>query len=62
MDKAAEERRDGVMSWTLVVIWETGEKQMWDYRTEEEARAAERGMRIANGNQISWTSVFERFN
>ena len=28
------------MMWTLVVIWETGEKQMWDYRTEEEARAA----------------------
>ena len=50
------------MSWTLVVIWETGEKQMWYYRTEEEARAAERGMKIANGNQISWTSVFERFN
>lgn len=48
--------------WTLVVIWESGEKQEFGYETEQQARDAERGMRIANGNQIAWTSVFKRYN
>lgn len=38
----------------LVVIWETGEKEVHAYATEEEARTAGNGYKMAFGNQISW--------
>lgn len=38
----------------LVVVWETGEKDVHAYATEEEVRAAGNGYKMAFGNQISW--------
>jgi hypothetical protein len=41
----------------LVVIWETGEKNIYPYRTEADARTGERSMRMAFGNQIAWSGI-----
>lgn len=41
----------------LVVIWETGEKEVHAYATEEEAQAAGDGYKTVFGNQISWTGT-----
>ena len=40
--------------WELVVVWSTGETDVFEYNTEEEAESAGRGMRTALGNQIAW--------
>ncbi len=45
------------LAFELVVIWETGEKEVHAYATEEEARAAGDGYKMAFGNQISWTGT-----
>ena len=45
------------MRYELVVVWATGETDVFEYRTEEEAYSAGRGMRTALGNQISWWGV-----
>ena len=45
------------MNYELVVVWETGEKEIHAYATEEEARAAGDGYKMAFGNQISWTGT-----
>lgn len=41
----------------LVIIWSNGDKEIWEYQTEEEAKEAEEGMHVAVGNQISWSCV-----
>lgn len=41
----------------LVVIWETGEKEVFAYKTEERAERAGREMKKVFGNQISWTGT-----
>lgn len=41
----------------LVVIWSTGEKNVYEYKTEEAAEKAGQGMKIALGNQIEWWCV-----
>lgn len=41
----------------LVVIWETGEKEIYTYRTEERAERAGREMKKVFGNQIAWTGT-----
>ena len=41
----------------LVVIWETGEKEVHKYNNLEDAKEAEKGFRMAFGNQISWTGI-----
>lgn len=38
----------------LVVIWSSGEKDIYEYQTEERAEAAGKGMKLAFGNQIAW--------
>lgn len=46
----------------LVVIWACPrETVVFPYNTEEEAREAERGMKMANGNQIEWTCVRPKY-
>lgn len=40
--------------WELVVVWATGEIDVFEYSTKEEAEGAGRGMRTALGNQIEW--------
>ena len=45
------------MNYELVVGWETGEKEIHAYATEEGARVAGNGYKMAFGNQISWTGT-----
>ena len=47
------------MKYELIVIWESGEKQTYLYDTYEAAKQGERGMKMANGKQISWTGINE---
>ena len=44
----------------LIVIWDTGEKEVHEYDSLEKAREIESGMKVAFGNQISWTGIVER--
>lgn len=41
----------------LVIIWSNGDKEIWEYQMEEEAKEVEEGMYVAVGNQISWSCV-----
>ncbi len=41
----------------LIIIWTDGDKNVYPYQTEEEARQGERNMRMAFGNQVSWAGV-----
>lgn len=41
----------------LIIIWTDGDKNVYPYQTEEEARYGERNMRMAFGNQVSWAGV-----
>ena len=41
----------------LIVIWSTGEKDVYSYNSREEAETAGNGMKMAFGNQISWCGV-----
>lgn len=43
----------------LVVVWETGEKDIIPYSNEEEAKVIEYRYRMAFGNQIQWTGIRE---
>lgn len=45
------------MTYELVVIWSTGEKEIYEYKNEEEASEAAEGMKMALGNQIAWTGT-----
>ena len=45
------------MAYELVVIWETGEKEIYEYNSEDKAIEASEGMRVALGNQIAWAGV-----
>lgn len=41
----------------LVVVWESGETDVYEYDTLIEAEIGERGMEMANGNQIQWCGI-----
>ena len=45
------------MKYELVVIWETGEKEVHGYKSQEEAEEASRGYKMAFGNQIAWVGI-----
>ena len=45
------------MKYELVVIWDDGEKEVFSYPTEAEAKEAEDGYHKAFGNQLSWTGI-----
>lgn len=38
----------------LVVVWDNGEKDVYEYATEEKAEQAGANMKMALGNQIRW--------
>lgn len=44
---------------TLIIIWETGEKETYTYNTEAEAEQAARNMAKAFGHQIAWYGISE---
>lgn len=45
------------MEFELIVIWDTGEKDISPYDSFESAKKGESYMRMAFGNQISWTGM-----
>ena len=45
------------MRYELIVIWETGEKEIHPYASREETEQAADGYKMAFGNQISWTGI-----
>lgn len=47
------------MKYELVVIWSTGEKQVFGYATESEAEESKRGYEMAFGAQV-WCCVRKR--
>lgn len=53
-----------VMKYELVIVWECpeGTKAIYTYNTEDEAEQAEKGMKIALGNQIAWSCVRPKYN
>lgn len=47
----------GVGMFELIVIWSTGDKNVYEYDTQEEAVIGAGRMRMAFGKQITWTGV-----
>lgn len=47
------------MKWELVLIWTSGEKEIYTYDTKEEAYKGGWNFKQAFGNQIEWTGVRE---
>ena len=45
------------MKYELVIIWDNGDKNIYEYPTEEKAKRVEIGVRMTLGNQISWSFV-----
>ena len=45
------------MRYELVVIWDDGEKEVFSYPTESEAKEAELGYQKSFGNQLQWTGI-----
>lgn len=45
------------MKYELVIIWADGEKSVYEYASREEAERGESGMKMALGNQISWSGI-----
>jgi hypothetical protein len=43
-----------------IIIWDTGEKEIYQYNTKEEAERCCQGYRMAFGKQIAWTGTRER--
>ena len=41
----------------LIVVWDTGEQNIYSYESEEEAMRGADRMRMAFGEQIRWTGV-----
>ncbi len=41
----------------LVIIWSTGEREIYTYDTEADAESGADNMRMVFGNQIVWTGV-----
>lgn len=41
----------------LIVVWDTGEQNIYSYESEEEAMRGADNMRMAFGNQIQWTGI-----
>lgn len=38
----------------LVIVWNTGDKDIYEYDTEEEAEQAGRNMQFVFGKQVEW--------
>lgn len=45
------------MRYELIIIWYTGEREVYGYATEDDARKAEEGYKQVFGSQIEWSGV-----
>ena len=43
--------------WELVIVWDDDSTDVYEYETENEAKYACDGMKMAFGNQIAWCGV-----
>ena len=43
-----------------IIIWDTGEKEIYEYTTQEEAEQCCKRFKTAFGKQIAWTGTRER--
>lgn len=43
--------------WELVIIWDNGDKDIYKFRTEEEAVRGGKNLKMAFGNQIAWHGI-----
>lgn len=50
-------RGKSMKKYELVIIWETGEKEVHEYESQQLAEQAERGYKKAFGNQIQWSGT-----
>jgi len=41
----------------LIIIWDTGERDIFSYKDEATAAHAEQNMRLVFGNQIAWAGI-----
>lgn len=41
----------------LVIVWENGDKDIYEYKTREDAEKGADNMKMANGEQIAWAGV-----
>lgn len=48
------------MYYELIIIWSTGEKEIYNYPDYEKAMEIMNGMKKAFGRQIEWTCINER--
>lgn len=48
------------MRYELIIVWATGEEDIYEYATEQEALNAGYGMRTALGAQIAWYGVRQK--
>lgn len=49
-----------MIRYELIVIWDNGDKDTYDYETLDAARQGEANMKMAFGHQIAWTGINER--
>ena len=47
------------MTYEVVIVWETGDKEVHSYDTREQAEKIAQGYRTAFGNQVRWAGVRE---
>ena len=45
------------MRYKLIILWETGEREEYIYDSKTTAIEAQKGYRLAFGNQIAWTAI-----
>lgn len=45
------------MKYELIVIWETGEKEIFEYATEEQAQEACNDFKYIFDNQVAWAGT-----
>ena len=50
------------MIYKAIIIWETGEKEEYEYKTEEEAKLCVQNYKVSFGNQIEWADISKRSN
>ena len=41
----------------LIIIWSTGDRNVYQFEDRERAEETEKGMRAAFGEQIAWTGI-----
>lgn len=49
-----------MMKYELVIIWETGEREIYEYNNLADAETGEINMKTVFGKQIAWIGIREK--